>query len=282
MRLGYMTWGMPTVPAEESIPFLAGLGFRAVELTVLPHYADTLARLDGPVRARIRSLLAAHGLALPAIAAHFGLLAPGEGTAAARQMADLEAAARVAADLAPAGAAPPVLDTTAGGEPSAWDAVRERLAERTGQLCRAAAAHGVEVAVEPHVHSCLDRPDRVLWLLRAVGERNLRVNLDISHFDVQGMDVAAVCAALAPWSAHVHVKDQRGRAPDFAFLVPGEGDFDCAAFLVALQAAGYAGCVTVEVSIMAQRRPGYDPWDAARRSFAWLRAAFDRAGVGEG
>jgi len=278
VRMGYMTWGMPAVPAEASIPFLAGLGFRAVELTVLPHYADALGRLDAAARQRIRGLLASHGLELPAIAAHFGLLAP-EGDGAAAQLRDLEAAAVLAVDLAPPGGPPPVLDTTAGASPSDWAAVRARLAERTAAVCGRAARHGVALAIEPHVHSCLDRPERVLWLLREVGAPNLRVNLDISHFDVQGMDLEAVCAQLGPLAAHTHVKDERGRAPDFEFLIPGEGTFDCAVFLQAMQRAGYRGCITAEISVMVQRRPGYDPFDAARRTAVWMREAFDRAGL---
>jgi sugar phosphate isomerase/epimerase len=278
VRMGYMTWGMPSVPAETSIPFIAALGFRAIELTVLPHYADALARLDAAARARIRLLLAEHGLQLPAIAAHFGLLAPA-GAAAEAQMRDLTAAVHLAADLAPPGVALPCIDTTAGAGPHDWDRVRGRLVERLGTLCRHAAREGVTVAIEPHVHSCLDRVERVRWLLAAVAEPNLRLNLDISHFEVQGLDVADVCAILGPLAAHTHVKDERGRAPDFEFVIPGEGTFDCGAFLTAMGATGYRGAITAEISVMVQRRPGYDPFDAARRTYRWMADAFARAGL---
>ena len=55
--------------------------------------------------------------------------------------------------------------------------------------------------------------------------------------------------------------------------VPGEGDFDYARYLRALDAAGYSGFVTVEISVMVQRRPGYDPAEVAQRSFDTLVAA---------
>ena len=278
MLMGYMTWGMPAVPAERSIPFVAGCGFQAIELTVLPQYADALEHLGPARRAEIRRLLAAHGLQLPALAAHFGLLAP-DGPEAEAQERDLDAATRLAVELAPAGAAPPVLDTTVGARPEDWEAVRARLVDRLGALCDRAAVHGVSIAVEPHVHSCLHLPEQVLWLVGQVGRPNLRVNLDISHFEVQGLDVGAVCASLGGLTAHTHVKDQRGRAPDFEFLIPGEGTFDCAAFLRGMDRAGYTGAITAEISIMVQRRPGYDPFLAAGRSAAWLAAAFARAGL---
>jgi sugar phosphate isomerase/epimerase len=75
------------------------------------------------------------------------------------------------------------------------------------------------------------------------------------------------------------VKDQRGVAPDYEFLIPGEGDFDYARYLSALSAAGYDGSVTVEISAQVQRRPDYDPAATAARSFDILMAAAQRAGV---
>ena len=36
MRLGYTTWSMQSVPAEEAIPLLRQIGFDSVELTVVP------------------------------------------------------------------------------------------------------------------------------------------------------------------------------------------------------------------------------------------------------
>lgn len=276
MNMGYMTWGMPTVPIATAITHIARLGFQALELTVLPNYTAALGRLDAPARAEVRGLLDAHGLQLPAIAAHFGLLAAA-GPAADAQMESLRESVRLAVDLARGGPIP-CIDTTAGARPEDWDAVRDLLVERTGDICRYAARHGVTVAIEPHVHSCLDRPERALWLLAQVRAQNLRLNLDISHFDVQGMDIDAVCGALGPFAAHTHIKDERGRAPDFEFLIPGEGTFDCPRFLRAMRHVGYTGSITAEISIMVQRRPDYDPLDAAARTYRWLREAFEAAG----
>jgi len=78
---------------------------------------------------------------------------------------------------------------------------------------------------------------------------------------------------------HTDLKDQRGRSPNHEFLVPGEGDFDYARYLKALQTAGYTGYLTVEISVMVQRRPGYDPAEVASRSFRTVIAAAERAGV---
>ena len=84
---------------------------------------------------------------------------------------------------------------------------------------------------------------------------------------------------LVPFAVHTDLKDQRGRSPDHEFLVPGEGDFDFARYLRALDGAGYTGDVTVEISVMVQRRPDYDPAEVAARSNRTLVEAARVSGV---
>jgi sugar phosphate isomerase/epimerase len=82
-----------------------------------------------------------------------------------------------------------------------------------------------------------------------------------------------------PYAVHTDLKDQRGRSPNHEFLVPGEGDFDYARYLRAMHRLGYAGYVTIEISVMVQRRPDYDPADVAARSYRTLTQAADAAAV---
>jgi inosose dehydratase len=125
----------------------------------------------------------------------------------------------------------------------------------------------------------LDTTDRVLELLRLIDSPFLKLNFDISHFNVQGISIAESVAALAPHSVHTHVKDERGVVPNFEFLIPGEGEFDYVAYLRAMREHGYDGYITAEISIMVQRRPGYDPLAAAEQTYRVLAQAFDEAGI---
>ena len=88
-----------------------------------------------------------------------------------------------------------------------------------------------------------------------------------------------VIAQLAPHSRHTHVKDERGIAPNHEFLIPGEGEMDYPRYLRAMDRAGYDGHIVVEISVMVQRRPDYDPLAAATRSYEVLAKAFNEAGV---
>ena len=277
MKLGYSTWGMPKVPVDEALAHLAGLGFDGVELTVIPGYTTELMKLDAVERSRIRRLLEKHHLILPAIAAHSSLLSDDAATHAAN-MARLKGAVDLAVELAQEDIMP-VVNTTPGGKPEEWDTIRDLLVERTRELVAYAQARSVTIAMEPHVSAVIDTPEKVLQLLELVDSPYLKVNFDISHFDIVGLTIQDTVAALAPYTAHTHVKDQRGRVPNYEFLIPGEGNFDYVTYLKAMQAHGYDGFITVEVSVMVQRRPGYDPFAAATLSYETLSRAFIEAGI---
>jgi inosose dehydratase len=137
----------------------------------------------------------------------------------------------------------------------------------------------VTLALEPHCGTALDRPDRVIWLLDRVNHPAVRLNFDISHFEVIGIGIDESVPLLAPYTVHTHVKDQRGIYPDHEFLTPGAGPFDLVHYLTAMHEAGYSGFIGVEVSLMVQRKPGYDPFADAALAYRALVHAFDASGV---
>ena len=277
MKLGYSTWGMPTVPIDTAIHHIAQLGYDGIELTIIPRFTTELSTLDAAERKRIADMLKQHNLALPAIAAHSSLLET-DAAAHERNMWRLKGGVDLAVELAQ-GDELPAVNTTPGGKPEQWETLKNFLAERVGELVDYAAERGVTIAMEPHIGAIIDTPAKVLELLESVNSPYLKVNFDISHFDIVGMSTEETVSALAAVSAHTHVKDQRGIAPDFKFLIPGEGTFDYVGYLKAMQAHGYDGFITAEVSFMVQARENYDPLAAATLSYETLSRAFTEAGI---
>ena len=277
MKLGYSTWGMPTIPIDKAIRHVAQLGFDGIELTVIPGYTTELSVLDAAERKRISDLLRQHNLTLPAIAAHSNLLEMDAGSFA-QNTVRLKGAIDLALDLAQDELLP-VVETLSGGQPDEWEFRKQLLVERVGDVVNYAASRGVTIALEPHIGMAVDTPAKMLELLNLVGSPYCKVNFDISHFDILGLELEESVAALVPHSAHTHVKDQRGRYPDFEFLIPGEGDFDYVAYLKAMQKYGYEGFITAEVSKMVQRRASYDALAAAALSYETLSRAFIESGI---
>src|SRR5581483_11591471 len=229
MQLGFSAWAMAALPVEQQIALVRAAGYRGIELVSGPGSSLDALRLDAEERRRIRRLLDAAGLALPSIAGHGNLLEP-DPERRALQLARVQAAIDLAVDLAgPEG--PPCVVTMAYSKPERYEQDRGRIAHGFQQLAAYAASRGVVVALEPHVGQAFDRPERVHWLLEQVASPHVRLNLDNSHFEVMGYDLDAYLPLLAPYAVHTHLKDQRGIAPDYEFLVPGEGEFDYARYL---------------------------------------------------
>ena len=173
-----------------------------------------------------------------------------------------------------------MLDSVLGSTPETWNGGEGFVLERLGGIVDYCASRGVVLALEPHIGDGLcEQPEKVVELLRQVDSPHLRLNFDISHFEVSGIPTGRSVELLAPWAAHTHVKDQRGRVPEFEFLIPGEGPFDYCDYLRRMAAAGYGGCVTAEVSMAVHRRPGYDPMAAATLCHRTLPAGFPGDGT---
>ena len=277
MKLGYSTWGMPNLEIDTALEYLAGLGFDGVELTVIRGFSTELDTLHPAERRRIRRMFDQYNLDLPAIAAHQSLLVVDE-TAHAENWRRLTASADLCMELAGQDN-PPVLNTTLGSNPDEWESQLDFILERVGSLVDYCSVRQVVLALEPHLGDSLSVPDRALWLLSEISSPYLKLNFDISHFDVQGFPTALTVPLLAPHSAHTHVKDQRGQMPNFEFLIPGEGSFDFVHYLKEMEKSGYDGYITAEVSMQVQKRPDYDPLAAADLTFRTLDNAFREAHI---
>lgn len=277
MLLSHSTWGMPTVPIDVAVAHCAALGFDGLEMTIIPGWTTDAAHIDAAERRRIRALYDDHNLELCGISGNAALLTS-EPDAAAEHMTRLKGYLNFASDIQKPGERLTV-STTSAGKPEDWDAVKHTLVDRYGELARHAGERGVIIGMEPHVGAALHTPEQTIWLMEQVHHPACKVHFDISHFNVQGLDMETVVARLAPLSVHTHVKDERGIAPNHAFLIPGEGEMDYVRYLTAMQKAGYHDHITVEISIMVQRRPDYDPLAAATQSYTVLSRAFAEAGI---
>lgn len=281
MKLGYSTWAMPTLPIDTTVAHLAELGFDAIEIGVLPRFTTALDTMDSAERKRIPHLLREHGLALSAVSAYLSMMETDADQFAqnldyVQRAVDL-AAEWMAGDVA--GSEQPIVVSGFGGSPGDLDTQFDTLVERLDALGDYAQKRGVVMALEHHVGNAVEAPEQVIAILERVSSPAIRINFDISHFNVVGIPIEESVTKMVPYAAHTHVKDERGRAPEHQYLVPGEGEFEYGRYLKAMDAAGYTGVISTEISMMVQRRPDYDPLATATQSYRVLSKAFDAAGI---
>ncbi|TPK73607.1 sugar phosphate isomerase/epimerase [Mesorhizobium sp. B2-4-15] len=114
------------------------------------------------------------------------------------------------------------------------------------EILRQAEARGISVGLEscaPHMYPQTARYEQ---LIEELAPQKLYVNFDPSHFVAIGEDPAKAVERLADSIRHVHIKDAKGRFPNFSFPPLGEGEVDFPALISALSKIGYDGAMTIE------------------------------------
>lgn len=270
MHIGYGNYGMPQTSYEEMIPQVATLGYRGLELCVAPDYPTAPEALTATDRTALRQLLATHQLTVDSLLlAKVPILEADTG----QHTANLERLHQIFTLASDLEIARPIVTSTLGGRIDDWEERRDRLVRCISDWATVAAEYDGIFGFEPHVGGIIHTPERAQWLLEAVDHPNLKLNFDYSHFELMDIPLAEALAQLIPHAVGVHVKDVQGRYPTFNFLLPGEGTLDYADYLRQLQANGYDGPITVEISGQIFNAPGYDALIAAKFSYQTLATA---------
>jgi sugar phosphate isomerase/epimerase len=85
----------------------------------------------------------------------------------------------------------------------------------------------------------------LLWMMGAIGHRNIGICLDIGHANLTG-DVATAMYRLSGHLRVIHANDNRGTADEH--LPPGDGNIDWRDIIVKLQKVGFRGSFILELS----------------------------------
>jgi inosose dehydratase len=174
-----------------------------------------------------------------------------------------------------------------------------------GEIADYAAERGLVVCVEPHVNAPVDTVERAERLVRTINRPSLRLDFDVSHFEVQCIPMEESVPRLAGLAGAAEIKDQRthlidrsngddwrvagngsgrallpdGREVEFQFLLAGEGTFDLGRYLRLMQQNGFTRSIAFEASVQCQARPGYDALREAVKIYEWMARAWARAGI---
>jgi L-ribulose-5-phosphate 3-epimerase len=274
MLLGYNTNGFTSHALDDALRVIAGLGYRAVAITIDHAALNPFSRAAPLELARVRSLLEELDL-VPVIETgarflldpwrkHRPTLIEDAPEERARRAQFLARAIDIAAQLSAA-----CVSLWSGARPEGSAASSEeldaRLVEELRVLCRRAAEVGVTLAFEPepgmHVESMADF-DRII---AAVGHPALRLTLDVGHAHLTEDSAEETVRRYAARLANVHLEGMRRPVHDH--LVPWEGDLDLGRVVAALGEVGYAGPATFELS-----RHSHAAVDTARRAIEFIRA----------
>jgi inosose dehydratase len=275
ITLGFSLYGMKTLRPADALRACSRIGYDAVEISLMPGWPTEPKRLTIDDRRTLRKQLNELGLTLPAVMENLILVVDDARHAINRDR--LKTAAELAHDLSPDRA--PVIETILGGRPDQWEHIKNQMVDRLGAWAEVAAAAKIVIAIKAHVGGAVHTPEAAQWLRRQVDHPSIRLVYDYSHFALRRLSLADTLRTMLTDTVFIHVKDARGDAKHVKFLLPGQGDVDYVDYFKRIKAAGYRGCVAVEVSGQIHGRPGYDAIDAATQSYAHLAPAMENAGI---
>jgi inosose dehydratase len=164
----------------------------------------------------------------------------------------------------------------------------------------------VVICIEPHVGGAVDTVERAEWLIRTLDNPAVRLDFDVSHFEVVGVPMETSVPRLLPLASAVEIKDQQfrytddgppsdgwlvngngvgratapnGRPVEYQFLLAGEGTFDLPGYLKLVKKQGFAEPIAFEASVQCQARPGYDALASAAGIYRWMADGWQQAGL---
>ena len=279
MKIAYGTYALPETLLEEAIPFLRSVGYDGVEICVSQRHLKALpSDYDSQRRRRVGELLTAHQLEVPAIMVVGAHLWQPDDRQHRENLHLIEESARLAHDFAVR--EPVVVSVGIGGKTTHWERDKEGIVERLRDFAALAADKDFVIAAEAHCGAAVDRSERALEVINAVGSAHLKLHFDIVHFFLAGESIEECVARLVPITAHTHITDtQRHADGTFDFHILGDGELDATAYIRAMDRAGWDDFITLEVSTRVWSRKGHDSEETARKSYAALRSAFDKAGI---
>ena len=151
------------------------------------------------------------------------------------------------------------------------------MARRLSALGSRVADLGVTLVYHNHMGALGQGPDEVEAVLAASDARQVRLLLDIAHYQQGGGDPVAAVRRYADRIAFLHLKDVHRLAPAdagkpaYRFVELGRGEVDVKGVLSALAGIGYDGWGIVELDAVTD--PSLTPRACAQRSKDFLASA---------
>lgn len=271
MRLVFYTYSYTdrlNLPIDDTLARVAQTGYCGIDESSTFGKHLNSSSVSAQRRAEIRAAAAKHRLRIEAIVTHGDLTT----SLYADEKLDLRASIDLAADLGG-----DVVTFHLGG--SVAGISDQEVWKKTVQEIQQAADYGDR----KHVRLAIDCGPWPVWIVKHnddlaklfadVGSKSFGVNFDPCYLAVAGIDSVGFVARFGDRIRHAHLKDHRGRYPDFQHRIPGKGELDYVSLIKALKQAKFQDALAIECFI---DMPLVEACDIG---FATLKEAFDKAGV---
>ena len=235
MKIAFSTLGCPELDFDEVLALAAKYSYDSIELRGIKDEldADKMSVLRPENRAATMEKLKKAGVSVCAIDCSASFHNEGE---LPRSLEECAYAVGAADEMGV-----PFLRVFGNSIPAGQDekTVLDRVARGIKAACR--EAHGTHVRVLLEVHGDFVTNERLLGLVERVDDPSFGLLWDAEH--TANDDFDGMYRAIAPYIAHVHLKDRTGEG---RLCLPGEGILPLGHIVSLLRDGGYDGALSLE------------------------------------
>jgi sugar phosphate isomerase/epimerase len=266
--LGYSTYALKMVDPFEAVQLIKDVGFEALEICAAegwPSFPEIFSNIQQNDLGKLAQDL---GFPSPILFALIDVCAPHSDRMAMLELTKkkFEMVQRMHHDDSPI-----LITTTPGHSAPPWESGKDQIRDAFLSLADVAAEFDIVVSIEAHAGTDFETPEKAVWMMEQTQHPNLKLDLDISHFVVEGSDMVHSIQLCAPFSSMIHIKDGEKVKGQVEFCLPGEGGIDIPGFLAALHANNLRTMpVFAEVSVQQSREADYSPRGSAEFCFKAL------------
>ncbi len=255
--LGYSTYALPMVDPFEAVRMIKDVGYNALEICAADGWPSSPIDFSANQQNDLAKLSNDLGFKSPIMFALIDVCAPHADRMPMFELTKkkFDMAQRLHYDDSPI-----LITTTPGHSAPPWESGKEQIRDAFLTLADIAAENDIIIAIEAHAGTDFETPEKAVWMMEQTQHPNLKLDLDISHFIVEGAELVRSINLTAEHSAMVHIKDGKKVDGQIKFCLPGDGEIDIPQFMTALRSNGLENLpVFAEVSQMQSREAGYQP-----------------------
>ena len=270
-KFGYSTYALKMVDPFEAVKIISDAGYDALEICASEEWPSSPTIFSTDQQEQLVKLVQDLGFPSPIIFGNIDVCAPYYDRVAMYDLTKkkFEMAQRLHFDDSPI-----LITTTPGHSAPPWNSGKNQIRDAFLNLADMAAVEDVVISIEAHAGTDFETPEKAVWMMEQTAHPNLKLDLDISHFVVEGSDMVHSVDLCAPYASMVHIKDGEKVDVQIKFCLPGAGSIDITGFFSALKSNGLEDMpVFAEVSVQQSREPDYKP----RRVAEFCHEALDTA-----
>ena len=270
-KLGYSTYALKMVDPFEALRLIKDVGYEALEVCAADGWPSAPGEFSASQQDDLAKLASDLGFGSPILFALIDICATGSDQAAMLESTKrkFDMVQRLHFDNSPI-----LITTTPGHSAPEWDSGKEQIRDAFLRMADIAAENKIIVSIEAHAGTDFETPEKAVWMMEQTKHSNLKLDLDISHFVVEGSELKHSVNLCAPYSSMVHIKDGVKVNGQIEFCLPGDGGIDVTEFMTSLRANGLEDLpVFAEVSVQQSREADYSPRGAAEFCFNALNKA---------